>query len=59
MGKTLIRDLRNYEMIKSQTAILNDWIENDNLVEKAIPLDSKIMDFVKQIDSSNTNEEKR
>ena len=59
MGKTLIRDLRNYEMIKSQTAILNDWIENDSLVEKAISLNYKVMDFVKQMDSENTNEQKR
>ena len=59
MGKTLIRELRNYEMVKSQTAILNDWLDNDNLLEKALPLDGRIQEFVEQIDSSKLTEQKR
>ena len=58
-GKTLIRELRNYEMVKSQTAILNDWLDNDNLLEKALPLDGRIQEFVEQIDSSKLTEQKR
>ena len=58
-GKTLIRELRNYEMVKSQTAILNDWLDNDSLLEKALPLDGRIQEFVEQIDSSKLTEQKR
>ena len=56
IGKNLLRDLRNYEIVKSQKAILNDWMDNDNLLEKALLLDKKIQDFVEKMDSTDISE---
>ena len=53
----LIQDLRGYEMVMSQKPILNDWMENEYLLHKALPLNMKIGDLVHQIQSADISDE--
>ena len=52
----LTQDLSGYEMIKSQNPLINDWIESDHLLHKALPLDVKIGNMVHQIQSTEISE---
>ena len=68
----LIQDLRNYELEKSHTPLLNDWIDNEYLIEKALKLDmifislpsykqqlKPIKDLLHQMKSTDVNEKER
>ena len=55
----LTQDLSGYEMIKSQNPLINDWIESDYLLHKALPLDVKIGNLVHQIQSADISENEK
>ena len=55
----LSQDLSGYEMIKSQKPLINDWIESDYLLHKALPLDMKIGNMVHQIQSTEIGENEK
>ena len=52
----LTQDLSGYEMIKSQNPLINDWIESDYLLHKALPLDMKIGNMAHKMQSTEISE---